>query len=75
VDDRPPDELSHAYTLGYLMCKELSRLDLTEKKDKLFDLFHWIQNMAGFSYNEEADSYSNWSLQIRNYLQRNTGVI
>lgn len=73
IEDRPPDDLSHAYTLAYSICKEFFRLDKTKKIEELFKLFHWTQNMLGFYYCEEADNYSNWSTHIRkNHLNNSS---
>jgi hypothetical protein len=66
VDDRDPDPLCHAYALAYSMCKELLNLDKSNKIEKLYELFHWSQNMLSFSDNEEAENFFNWSQLTRN---------
>jgi hypothetical protein len=65
IEPRDPDPLSHAYSLAYSICKELRHLDRSKKIEELYKLFHWIHNMLGFSYTEEADYFINWSQRSR----------
>lgn len=65
INDRNPDPFPHAYALAFSICKVLLHLDKTKKIDELYELFHWVHNMLGFSYGDEADNYSNWSQRLR----------
>ncbi|MBI5475991.1 MAG: hypothetical protein HY964_04565 [Ignavibacteriales bacterium] len=52
---------SFIHALGYQICKQLNTHAHDSEREKLGDLFHWMQNMLGFDDAEEEANYLLWA--------------
>ena len=59
MNDRGEGSLSHGF--GYQICKELSPLDRPKMEEQLQDVVHWMHNMLGFGYEDEAAKYLSYA--------------
>jgi hypothetical protein len=68
--DNCSDPGSFIHALGYQICKQLRELDKITIQQSLGDLFHWMQNMLGYTYPEEALNHIQWAKNAHKNYQR-----